>query len=717
MKKIILILGLLIAPSIALSLDIHTLEPVDVWGDNYHQADMNTLTTVGGRIPVLPIDSSRNVQIINEETIKDRGTQSLNQAMQNSVSGIDINANASDPNRSNFMIRGFQIDDDWGTKIDGQMELEWADFEWFDVDHMEVSKGPNAGTMGLSDPGGFVNYVTKKANWNDPLLEFTQNGGSYGYTKTNIAYTTPVNDWMASRTVATFTNGQTPWLNNGYNSTPDKMRGFFGQNFMFKLGEKSSLQFDIRNLYDSQNYGADSYLPAVGFGPAPINIRTNMASPQDFVRLNNTNVGYQFNTEVDDKVSFHHDFKYQSNSRVYKYMMPYNLVNNKILQLSYYDFNTVKQYESTDNYFTFKYDLFGLKNNLVTGFNYINSNTNTVNNSTVPLSTDTCTSTNAIWCLNIYNPSYAGFNWVTGATATATNGNSGTGGGRNDNTAQGAFSQQNAAVYAQDELYLMDNWILNTGVRYNHTYQSGTGINSPTNTKVNPNVGMVYKILPNLSVYADYAQGFMPQTQVNMGYAPPQNSYQTETGIKLIDKDYSFTASWFTLNRTNAQTTNPNAPNYVTYTGEVNTNGFELDGMYKLPWVEGLSIRGNYANLNSSITKDLDPALIGNKFPSVPKNQGGGWAMYDTVAWELPMGFGIGFMHSGQKYGDTANSFVLPAYTTMDMMGYVDLTKNAKLSLNLKNVTNEKYYAAASNRYAILQGQPFVAIANLEIKF
>ena len=124
--------------------------------------------------------------------------------------GIGLNANLAG-NRSNVMLRGFNIHDNFGSKIDGQQNLTWADVDLYNIEQIQVFKGPNAAYAGMSDPGGYINYITKKADWTNRFETFqsaTSSGGYLGSIQQNYA----IHDAFAGRTVLTYGDGPNPAL-------------------------------------------------------------------------------------------------------------------------------------------------------------------------------------------------------------------------------------------------------------------------------------------------------------------------------------------------------------------------------------------------------------------------------------------------------------------------------------------------------------------------
>ena len=675
MKRLILICFVQISIANA-ETDVVTLPEIEVTGTNDYLN--NEPTSLANKIPTADIDVARSVTTITSKAISDQNALTMSDVMKN-ISNIGTGSNLAG-NRSNYMMRGYVVDENNGTKIDGQYSVQLEDFDMFNVERVQVLKGVDGGTYGKSDPGGFVNIVTKKADWTNSI-DVANSVGNFGYRKNSIAGNAVITDNIASRSVFSYSDSANPALNGN----SEKERLFASQNFMVKLGQQTTFQLDFRHQNDNQNYGSSSQLPAIGNAPAPIDLRTNMSSPDDKFNVQDDSVGYILSSKFNE-LTFNQKFKFQSVNRLRQYLTPSALSNSGILSTKYTLNNQTRDTLTTDNSVTWGSALFGHKNNLIAGLDYVQENQKARDNSSA-----------SVYKIDIYAPNFSNFAWVGGPETDS------------------FFTQKTGGIYTQDQLYLADNLILATGLRYNISMQSSSGYKDATDYGLNPNAGLTYKILPTVSLYTDYSQGFNPQSPTTTspapgGYIPPQRSQQTEFGLKWIDSKYgSFNASFFELLLDNVATTNPLNLAQNIYIGEARNMGVELDSSFKI--INKISILANFSSINSKVLKDT--LYAGNPLASVPNMTYGSWLMYD----EQKYGMGLGFNHISSRAGDPANDFTLPAYTTLDSAAHYDITKNIRLQVNLKNITNEKYYSGSSTRYSIMQGQPFTLMTMLDIKF
>ncbi|MGK9522783.1 TonB-dependent receptor, partial [Salmonella enterica subsp. enterica] len=67
-------------------------------------------------------------------------------------------------------------------------------------------------------------------------------------------------------------------------------------------------------------------------------------------------------------------------------------------------------------------------------------------------------------------------------------------------------------------------------------------------------------------------------------------------------------------------------------------------------------------------------------------------------------GVGAGVRYIGKRAGDAADSFTLPSYTLVDLLAYWQLSKQARLTLNVHNLFDRDYYASSYSALWIAPG-------------
>lgn len=132
------------------------------------------------------VDTPRSVTVIPQQVLKDTSALNLQDALR-TVPGITFGAGeGGNPQGDRPIIRGFDAQGD--TYIDGVRDTGAQSREIFDIESIEVSKGPNSAMGGRGSAGGSLNLVSKKPKDTD----FTDAGFVYGSDQTR-RYTLDVN--------------------------------------------------------------------------------------------------------------------------------------------------------------------------------------------------------------------------------------------------------------------------------------------------------------------------------------------------------------------------------------------------------------------------------------------------------------------------------------------------------------------------------------------
>ncbi len=298
---------------------------------------------------------------------------------------------------------------------------------------------------------------------------------------------------------------------------------------------------------------------------------------------------------------------------------------------------------------------------------------------------------------------------------------------------RGATGNSNRAVatklkqtsfYLQDQIGLGDKIDLIAGLRYDRFDLGFTNtFTAQTFARVDslwsPRVGVVFKPIPQASVYVSYSKSFLPQSGdqflsldlVGSGLAPEAfDNY--EIGAKWdIRPDLSLTVAAYRLDRTNTRAAGPIAGTTVP-TGKQRTIGFELGltGRITPQWQTSVG----YGYTDAKITQDTAAAPAGRPVAQVPKHQLSLWNRYDISE---RFGVGLGLYHQSKQFATISNFTELPAYTRLDAALFVKLTDRIEAQLNVENLTDATYFPVAHNDNNISTGAPVNARLTVAVKF
>lgn len=228
-----------------------------------------------------------------------------------------------------------------------------------------------------------------------------------------------------------------------------------------------------------------------------------------------------------------------------------------------------------------------------------------------------------------------------------------------------------------------------------------------------PRVGLVWSALKDLNLYGTYAQGFQPQPAAQVAeperYGGPfesKTSHLLEAGAKadLFRNRLAATFSAYHITQNNVlvnagDAASPDRMQPQSYVGR----GLELEVQGQV--TPALSLNANGSWSNTEITKDEDPAKIGEEPAAAPALRGGMWARYNLLHGPLR---GIG-LAAGGTFTDEQNTnnvaFQLPAAQVYDAALYYNVSK-FQLSLKVNNLLDETYWTGGFDSWRIFPGKP-----------
>jgi iron complex outermembrane receptor protein len=255
---------------------------------------------------------------------------------------------------------------------------------------------------------------------------------------------------------------------------------------------------------------------------------------------------------------------------------------------------------------------------------------------------------------------------------------------------------QNSGVTAQVQSSIWERLHLLAGVRMAHvrihSIDDAARTDYVTDSwKPLPRVGAVFDLLPGVSVFADYSQGYRGVGFFNTGRAPkPEEAEQTEGGLKLVlPSGFTSTLSFFTITRRNVVSLLPGNPVLAQQVGEQRSQGFDID----LTWqpLPGLSMLASYAHIDAYVTQD-QTYPSGNKIDRVPADSGRFWANYKFQQGPLrDVSVGAGLYAASKQASSLDNVYFTPAFITYDgKIAYE--TERWSVALIGKNLADRRYF-------------------------
>jgi catecholate siderophore receptor len=647
-------------------------------------------------------DSAKSLTVIPQQVIRDTGAMSLTDALR-TTPGITFGAGeGGNPNSDRPIIRGFGAESD--IFIDGMRDVAAQSREIFNVESVEVSKGPSSAYTGVGSTGGSLNLITKSAKLGDAY-----NGGySFGSDQTQ-RYTLDVNKQL-TETSAFRLNLMKHENNVAGRDDVDNSRWGFAPSFAFGLGTDTRVMVDYYHLStdDMPDYGIPLTLSSNRSKyhvDSPANVsKSNFygLNDRDYRKSVNDSGTLRIEHDLNEDTTISNSFRMSRSTLDYIVTNPDDSRGNVANGLLY---RSSKNRNSTSSGFvnqtdlTTKFNTGGLEHSLATGIEFSYQDThNRGYNIGVAATGNTCTAALLAShdCTSAYDPNPHD-SWNGSIT---------------DSLAYTDTDAKNSAAYVFDTLKFNEQWSLNLGLRLDHYEIASSGYSTGGRGSVAGNfnrektsdiwsyqLGVVYKPLPNGSVYAAWSTSSNPSGETagnggqeiaaNNADLDPEKSRNYEIGTKwdFFNDDLSLTAALFRTEKTNARITDPDNSSFQVLDGEQRVQGFEFTytGNITRQW----KVFGGYTYMDSELVKTSTAADKGNHMPSTPRNSFNLWSTYEVVP-KLTLGAGATFVD--QRFGNEANSVEIPSYWRYDAMASYKLTKNVDLQLNVQNLTNKRYF-------------------------
>jgi outer membrane receptor for ferric coprogen and ferric-rhodotorulic acid len=208
---------------------------------------------------------------------------------------------------------------------------------------------------------------------------------------------------------------------------------------------------------------------------------------------------------------------------------------------------------------------------------------------------------------------------------------------------------------------------------------------------VSPYVGAVYDLNGNVSLYASYTDIFNPQSEVDVNHqtlaAAKGKSYEAGVKSEWFGQRLYATASVFESEQSNladfAGTFSDGKSYYAGIDTKVQGYELEVSGLISPQW----SVAGGWTDLSieGEDGKDVRTYLPRRTFK-----------LSTTYAFPKlrDLKFGAALRWQDDIHVEDIVTIPQDAYAVLDLMAGINLTQHAKLTLNLKNVTNEKYFTS-----------------------
>jgi catecholate siderophore receptor len=279
------------------------------------------------------------------------------------------------------------------------------------------------------------------------------------------------------------------------------------------------------------------------------------------------------------------------------------------------------------------------------------------------------------------------------------------------------------ALYVQDQVEIGPVELI-AGLRYDRfTLEAVNVLNGQAFRRSDdlwsPRVGIVLHPVEPVSVYASYSRSFLPQSgdqfaslDLSLAALEPERFDNYEMGVKWQARPgLLLSAALYQLDRTNTRAPGPN-PGEVVLTGAQRSRGLELEAVGEIMPDWELSLAYTLQEAEISTTTAAAPA--GRQVPQVPRHLFAAWTRYDFSG---RIGLGLGVTHQSESFASISNAVELPSFTRVDLGLFVKLTEQVEAQVNVENLLDEDYFPTAHNDNNITPGAPLNARFTLRVGF
>ncbi len=636
-----------------------------------------------------------SVQTVPKELLQDRGVNTFAESLR-TVSGVIVDGSERSPFEL-FTIRGFSSGFSGASILRNGLRDETSvtsNVSTFNIDRIEVLKGPSSALFGQGSFGGIPNIITKQP-LSTPLYRIEGQFGSFDTYSGGIDLSGPLDqegNFLYRLNAGVYTTGT-------FVDFFDIRRYTIAPVLSTKLGENTKLSFEAEYTISEQpnNRG----LPARGTvlpnpnGEIPIN-RFTGETAFDFNNRRAIRVGYALEHKFDENWQIQNAFRAVRLLSPQASLFPLALSEDgRTLERGLFFTTDQKEQEFiVDTFLTGKFKTGSIDHKLVFGFD-LSRNVYSASNEEFEFAS-----------IDLFSPTYRG---------------AGSLGRLVQFLPLFITTTDTIGLYLQDQITLTDSLKLLLGGRFDVVSQQNGEAGSPAsfqeNNAFSPRIGIVYQPIQPVSLYASYGESFLQAvgTAFDRTFFEPEVGRQYEVGIKAdLSESLTATLAYFDITRSNVLTTDPANPNFSIQTGEQNSRGVELDIAGQIS--PGWKVTAAAAYTDARITAD-NTFAVGNRLNNVPEFSASIWSTYEIQEGNLKgLGFGLGAFYVGDRQGDLANSFQVPSYIRTDAAIYYR-NKNMRLGLNFENLFNVRYFENAESDLRVFPGAPFTLRGTVSWQF
>ena len=662
------------------------IEEVIVKGSVLYSDQVNALKT-----PVEVIDVPQTVSIVTDEDIRKQGFRQIGDIIRYTPG---VNTSQGEGHRDAVVFRGIRSTADFyqdGVRDDVQYYRSL-----YNVDQVEILRGPNALLFGRGGTGGILNRVTKKAMIGENFGSFDFGIDSFGGNDLAADY----NVEIGTNTALRFNIHSDALENHRDHYDGDR----FGFNPTMRIELSSATTLDLSYEHADHERFIDRGIPTYNGEPEEAFEKVTFGYP----KINTTTL------EADIfRGSLNHDFSDTSKGvfsitssefeKMYRNLYASGYDGQTTVTMDGYEDPTERENLLISGNLINELKFGSTKHTLLIGTEMIDTENSNLRHDTYWSTTQTDKESFFITRPMDFSVNVDG---VATSVDFATNLKSKT-----------ESDIEVTSFYIQDQIDVNESLKLMLGARVDtfditvKDIKSGTS-QSREDDEVSPRAGIIFKPAENISWYVSYSESFLPRSgeqfkklTADAARLDPDVFENTEFGVKWeITADLYFTAAYFDSEQIQAVRDSETGENSEIVGLQV--DGFELE--LKGDVNEKLSIAIGVTSMDGETSSGGEPREI-------PDTQASLWTTYQV---NDRFGWGLGFTHQGKSnINNNKSGLMLPYYTRVDFAVYYMISDEWNMQFNLENLTDELYFPHSHSTHQASVGEPMNARISIRRNF
>ena len=683
----LLFISILFVASFAITADdSENVEEIVVKGNVLYADQVNALKT-----PVPILDVPQIVSIVTDDDIRKQGFRGIGDIIRY-IPGV--NTSQGEGHRDSVVFRGVRSTADFfqdGIRDDVQYYRSL-----YNVEQVEILRGPNALLFGRGGTGGVINRVSKKAVLNDMFGAVDFGVDSFGANDLTLDYNVLSGDNSALRFMM-----HSDTLEN-HRDHYDGQRTGINPTLKLKVTERTTL--DLSYEYADHERFIDRGIPTengepvkrfekITFGDKDVNLTTFEA----------TIFRATLSTEFSDTSKGNLSIISSEFEKMYKnyYVSGYNAGDTVVTMDGYLD-PTKRENTVIAGNLVNEIQIGTSTHTLLFGGEIIDTSND---NHRYDTFWSTTSDDNEIF--NITRP----MNFLENSSGF---------GASNDFTVKLSSKTKSdievSSIYFQDQIDVSDRLKLMIGGRHDTfditvaDIKSGTS-QSREDKEFSPRAGIIFKPSENVSWYYSYSESFLPRSgeqykklTASAAALDPDLYQSREFGVKIaISKNLSFAAAYFDSKQTIA-------------TRDASGEGAEIIGLQ----VDGLEIElkgkvNDKMNIVIGFSSMDGKTSSGGEPREIPEHT---LSLFSTYKVSEKFEWAFGITQQGESnISNNKPELILPEYTRVDFGAYYKIAEGLSIQMNIENLTDELYFPHSHSTHQASVGEPFNARISIRKTF